>query len=178
MTKELRARVPGGAPISTSVDIPLAPAARRTLECASEEAERSRSPHIGSEHLLLGLLQQPDSVAVAILSKKGIGLEVVREEVRLRAQASEPRRPPEGAFPKLAGFLQQLEERRARHNVSAFRSDAIRVELAFPETRWMVTFFMDGRVAVEAYSAAGSVEGEDALARMLDGLGPPRETRG
>lgn len=176
VTKQLRPRAAGGAPIATSVDVPLSPAARRTLECANEEAERAGAPHIDTEHLLPGLLQQPDNVAVAILSTKGIRLEELREEVRLRAQASEPRRSRSCAFPKLAGFPQQLEERRTRYHVSPFRSDAIRVEVTLPEAKWMATFFADGRVAVASYSTAGSVEGEDALARLLDGLGPAQES--
>ena len=160
------------------MDIPVSPAARRTLDCASQEADRVRSPHIDTEHVLLGLLQQPESTAAEILASKGVRLDEVREEIRLRSQARETPGRPESAFSKLAVFLRQLEDRRARYYVLAFRQDAIRVEVALPEKKWMITFFEDGRVAIERYSPAGSVEEDEALARLLDELGPSRETSG
>jgi hypothetical protein len=47
---------------------------------------------------------------------------------------------PKEAFPKLADFLRQLEDRRAAYHVSAFNQEAIRVEVALPEQKWVVTF--------------------------------------
>ena len=61
------------------------------------------------------------------------------------------------AFPKLADFLRQLEDRRAAHQVSAFHQEAIRVEVVLREEKWVVTFFPDGRLAVEVFSASGAV---------------------
>lgn len=73
VSKALRAASAGDAPISTSLDIPLSPAARRALECAIEEAERLGSPHIDTEHLLVGLLQQPDDAAVELRRASPVG---------------------------------------------------------------------------------------------------------
>jgi len=53
-----------------------------------------------------------------------------------------------------------------RYEASALASSSIDTEL--------VTFFPDGRVAVEVFSASGAVEDESALARLLDRLGPPK----
>ena len=43
--------------VSTSVDLPLSEEAKRVLIHAAEEAERLSHKHIGTEHLLLGLLR-------------------------------------------------------------------------------------------------------------------------
>jgi len=172
--KDMEAQGAPSAPISTSVDIPLAPEAKRTLQHAGEEARRMNVPYIGTEHLLLGLLHEQEGLAAGILGAKGLRLEDVREEVRLHSQESEGSARPREAFPKLAGFLAALDERRAVYHVAPFRGEAIRVEVSVPEERWVVTFFADGRVAVEVFEASGSVQDEAALARLLDRLGPPR----
>jgi ATP-dependent Clp protease ATP-binding subunit ClpC len=176
--KEVEARGAPPGPTPTSVDIPLAPEALRTLQHAAEEARRMNTPYIGTEHLLLGLLHEQEGLAAGILGAKGLRLEDLREEVRLLSQAREGPARPREAFPKLADFLAGLDERRAAYHVAAFRREAIRVEVAVPEERWVATFFADGRVAVEVFEASGSVQDEAALARLLDRLGPPRPAEG
>ena len=176
--KELEARGMPPGPTPTSADIPLAPEAKRTLQHAAEEAQRMNAPYIGTEHLLLGLLHEQEGLAAGILGAKGLRLEDLREEVRLLSQAREGPARPREAFPKLAEFLAGLDERRAAYQVAAFRREAIRVEVAVPEERWVATFFADGRVAVEVFEASGSVQDEAALARLLDRLGPPRPAEG
>src|SRR5579872_5525388 len=42
----------------TSVDLPLSNESKRVLAYAAEEAERLAHKHIGTEHLLLGLLRE------------------------------------------------------------------------------------------------------------------------
>ena len=67
--------------IATSVEIPIAPDAKAALRHAAEEADGLRHGHIGSEHLLLGLLHQPESTAGAILTRAGLRLAGVRESI-------------------------------------------------------------------------------------------------
>jgi len=67
--------------IATSVEIPIAPDATAALQHAAEEADALRHGHIGSEHLLLGLLHQPESTAGAILTRAGLRLAAIREAV-------------------------------------------------------------------------------------------------
>ena len=64
-----------------SKEIDLAPRAKRVIEFAVDEARRSNSNHIGSEHLLLGLLRESEGVASSILRSFGLTLEQTREEV-------------------------------------------------------------------------------------------------
>jgi ATP-dependent Clp protease ATP-binding subunit ClpA len=65
--------------IPTSVDLPLSGECKRILEWAAEEAERLAHRHIGTEHLLLGLLREQESLAARILHEKGEVLEQLRE---------------------------------------------------------------------------------------------------
>lgn len=176
--KEVEARGLAPGPTPSSVDIPLAPATKATLQHAAEEARRMNLPYIGTEHILLGLLQEQEGLAAGILGAKGLRLEDVREEVRLLSQARDGSARAAEALPKLAEFLAGLEERRAAYHLAAFRGEAIRVEVAVPDERWVATFFADGRVAVEVFEASGSVQDEAALARLLDRLGAPGRPEG
>jgi quinol monooxygenase YgiN len=67
--------------IAASVEIPIAPDAKAALQHAAEEADGLRHGHIGSEHLLLGLLHQPESTAGTILTRAGLRLGAVREAI-------------------------------------------------------------------------------------------------
>ncbi|MBZ5515987.1 MAG: ATP-dependent Clp protease ATP-binding subunit [Acidobacteriia bacterium] len=67
--------------VSTSVDLPLSPECKRVLAYAAEEAERLQHKHIGTEHLLLGLLREDKSFAAEILHERGLRLSTIREEL-------------------------------------------------------------------------------------------------
>ena len=57
------------------------PRARRILLLAKQEAERLNHDHIGSEHLLLGLLALDEGVAIDALRSIGLNLDKLRMEV-------------------------------------------------------------------------------------------------
>jgi ATP-dependent Clp protease ATP-binding subunit ClpC len=172
--KEIQARR-GGQAASTPVDIPLASDAKRVLQHAGAEADRMEAPHIGTEHLLLGMLDEGEGLAATILADQGLRADAVREEARLAVGTREAATPPRAAFPKLVAFLAQLQERGAGYRVAPYLADAIRVEVPAPGEMWVATFFADGRVAVEVLSALGGVEDESALGRLLDRLSSTKE---
>jgi ATP-dependent Clp protease ATP-binding subunit ClpC len=68
--------------VSTSVDLPLSNESKRVLAYAAEEAERLFHQHIGTEHLLLGLLRERKCFAASILNDIGIDLDKGREIVK------------------------------------------------------------------------------------------------
>lgn len=178
VSRAVRERSTPGPKRPTSVDLPLSTAARRVLDCAGDDATRMGSPHVGTEHLLIGLLQQEDTLAFRLLDEAGVRLDKAREEARLRIHAK-PAATLEGApFAKLVYLLTRLDERRARYHVSAFGRDAIRVEVAVPGQPWMVTFFADGRVGVETYAPTGGVADDTLLQQLLERLGPPTPGNG
>lgn len=59
----------------------FADSARLALAMAQEEARRLKHNFIGTEHLLLGLLRQNESVAVQVLRNLNVNPEAVRERV-------------------------------------------------------------------------------------------------
>jgi len=56
--KEIEARITIRERISTSVEVPLSAECKRILNMAAEEAERLGHKHVGTEHLLLGILRE------------------------------------------------------------------------------------------------------------------------
>jgi ATP-dependent Clp protease ATP-binding subunit ClpC len=89
--------------ISVSVDLPLSQECKRVLAYSAEEAERLGHKHIGTEHLLLGLLREDKSFAAEILHERGIQLSTVREQLS-RAQTVDA---PAGQ-PKATSLLAEL----------------------------------------------------------------------
>ena len=67
--------------VSTSVDLPISNECKRVLAYAAEEAERLAHKHIGTEHLLLGLLREEKCFAAEILHERGLQLSTVRVEI-------------------------------------------------------------------------------------------------
>jgi ATP-dependent Clp protease ATP-binding subunit ClpC len=88
--QEIEARMPIREKVSTSVDLPLSLECRRILALAAEEAERLNHRHIGTEHLLLGILREENSIAGQVLQQRGLKVEVVREELVRAPIPAEP----------------------------------------------------------------------------------------
>lgn len=79
--QQIEAATTKGEQIPTSVDLPLSNENRRVLAHAAEEAEGLSHRHIGSEHLLLGLLREEKCFAAQILHERGVRLPAVRERL-------------------------------------------------------------------------------------------------
>lgn len=67
--------------VSVSVDLPLSKESAHVLAYAGEEGERLSHKHIGTGHLLLGLLREDKCFAAAILQERGLQLSTIREEL-------------------------------------------------------------------------------------------------
>ena len=89
LRKEVEARTTTGKKILTSVDMPLSNESKRVLAYAAEEAERLKNKHIGSEHLLLGMLREKGSCAADPLSSHGVTLDSARGVVVERGKKVE-----------------------------------------------------------------------------------------
>ena len=97
----LRERIP------TSVELPLAPETKRVLHYSHEESDRLQHRHIGTEHLLLGLLREERSMAAQILFERGLRLNAVREEIARQSGADARHRKD---IPHLLEFSRDLTE--------------------------------------------------------------------
>lgn len=67
--------------ISVSVDLPLSQSAKRALMQAADESANLGDRHIGTEHLLLGILREDQSSAAKILYERGLRLDQMREKL-------------------------------------------------------------------------------------------------
>jgi len=95
--------------VSTSVDLPFSEECKRALNSAAEESERLSHKHIGTEHILLGLLREERSVAAEILREHGFRAKIVREELgRGSSEKHDPGRARESL--SLSEFSKDLTE--------------------------------------------------------------------
>ena len=78
LRKEIESRITPRERVSISVEVPLTSDARQTLHFAVEEAERVGDKHVGTEHLLLGLLRADKGVAAIVLNAQGVTLSAFR----------------------------------------------------------------------------------------------------
>jgi ATP-dependent Clp protease ATP-binding subunit ClpC len=88
--KQIEAHTTIREKVSTSVDLPLSNECKRVLAYAAEEAERLSHKHIGTEHLLLGLLREEKCFASEILQERGLKLAQIRDELARVTQEKPP----------------------------------------------------------------------------------------
>jgi hypothetical protein len=66
---------------STVGKLPLTPRAKRIPQLAMEEARRLGHNYVGTEHLLLGIVREPEGVAAQVLRIRNLELWQIRQEV-------------------------------------------------------------------------------------------------
>ncbi len=107
--KEIEARITIRERISTSVEVPLSAECKRILNMAAEEAERLGHKHVGTEHLLLGILREEKCFGAEILMERGLRLSALREELsRTTGEKTTASRPKETSL--LAEFSRDLTQ--------------------------------------------------------------------
>jgi ATP-dependent Clp protease ATP-binding subunit ClpC len=109
--KQIEAHTTIREKVSTSVDLPLSNECKRVLAYAAEEAERLGHKHIGTEHLLLGLLREEKCFAAEILQERGLKLAAIRDELARVTQekpAQQQQRQRESSL--LAEFSRDLTQ--------------------------------------------------------------------
>jgi ATP-dependent Clp protease ATP-binding subunit ClpA len=79
----------GTAPVDGS-RLPFTPRMKRVLEWALDYSLELSHGHIGTEHLLLGLIRENDGPAAHVLQKLSVSVESVREEV-VKLLSADPR---------------------------------------------------------------------------------------
>jgi len=82
---------------TTSAKLDLSPGVQRALENAVEEARKMGHHYIGTEHLLLGLVQLGEGVALDVLRKMGVSAEQIKRQTRRVLEESTQSTPPEQA---------------------------------------------------------------------------------
>jgi ATP-dependent Clp protease ATP-binding subunit ClpC len=86
--KQIESRAVLRDKIPSSIDLPLSQSAKRVLSFAADESDRFQNRHIGTEHLLLGILREEKSPAAEMLYERGLRLHQIRDDL-MRAQHTE-----------------------------------------------------------------------------------------
>ena len=85
----------------------FSPAGRQVIVLAQDEARRFNHNYIGTEHLLLGLLAEPEGVAHRALLAAGVTVDDAR--TRVQAAVGRGKRPPSGHIPFTPSAKKVLE---------------------------------------------------------------------
>ena len=125
---------------------PLTERAKRSIVLAQEEAQRLGNNYIGTEHLLLGIISEGESVAAKVLENLGINLQKVRGEVEAIVGKGNPASQQEMVFTPRAKRV---------------------IELAFEEARALAHNY----IGTEHLLLGLVREGEGVAARVLFDLG-------
>ncbi len=88
--KQIEAATPARPVIPTSVDLPISKESKRVLPYAAEEATRLNHRHIGTEHLLLGLLRETNCFGAKLLTERGAVLAQLRAQIEKQPEPSDP----------------------------------------------------------------------------------------
>ncbi|MBN1189604.1 MAG: ATP-dependent Clp protease ATP-binding subunit [Dehalococcoidales bacterium] len=120
--------------------------ARRVLTLAQEEAQRFNHANIGPEHILLGIIGEPDGVAAKVLVNMGVSLNKVRSAVE---------------------FIIGHGEAATKGEVSLSPGAKRVIELAIDEARYIGHNY----IGTEHLLLGLLREGEGIAARVLDSLG-------
>jgi ATP-dependent Clp protease ATP-binding subunit ClpC len=91
LREEIARHVFRGPETPTSADLPLTDEAKRVLSYAAEEAAVLSHHFIGTEHLFLGLLRDPQSRVAKILFERGVDAKAVRETLIKESVESDSR---------------------------------------------------------------------------------------
>jgi uncharacterized protein YbbC (DUF1343 family) len=102
---EIEERMPLREKISTSVELPLSPTAKQILLNAHEEGDSLNHRHIGTEHLLLGLLKEERTLAAEILYERGLRFNTVRDSLATHSTAADT---DEQTNVALTGWLDEI----------------------------------------------------------------------
>lgn len=98
--------------------IPFTPPAKKVLELALREALQLNHTHIGTEHILLGLIREGDGVAAQVLAADGVDLNRARLEVITLLHEYQPGEfPPAAELPLTEDQLERLASFAARLSV-------------------------------------------------------------
>ena len=126
---------------------PFTERARKTIVLAQEEAAKLGNNYIGTEHLLLGIISEGESVAAKVLHNMGVSCDNVREKVISIA----------GKGAKASSYIEIVFTPRAKRII----------ELAFEEARHLGHNY----IGTEHLLLALVKEGEGVAARVLMDLG-------
>lgn len=117
-----------GPDIVTMGKLPQTPRAKRCVELAIQAARDLNHSYVGTEHLLLGLLDEKDGLAAQVLASNGVTRENITEEILelIGAGTDEPTTP---VLTKI-WEIQHLSQRAATKSSTYIVADNMEIALA------------------------------------------------
>jgi ATP-dependent Clp protease ATP-binding subunit ClpC len=181
--REQVAEIAGAGTGQPGGHVPFTPRTKKVLELSLREAQRLGHDHIGTEHILLGLVREADGVGAQILERQGASLDRVQEQVLATVRAAPAEelrrvsvgRMPGGGLPPTPGLravmsrLDEIAERlTAIENLLAeIRGRAVLAAQEPPSGQ--------GKPAGEPESPAGGAEPTGEPESPAGGAGPARQ---
>ena len=123
---EIEQQITQGERISTSVEMPLTTECKKVLNLASEEAQRLAHRHVGTEHVLLGMLRAEGSLAARLLQARGLKAAAVREKIAtvFRSTVSNKEQRNEQAKDVIQNFLDGLKSQNSEPLIGLFAENS------------------------------------------------------
>lgn len=112
-----------GPEIQVYGDPALTGKVKKVFEFANEEAANLNHNYVGTEHLLLGLLRQPDGVASQVLENLNVNLKEVRKDVLKELETFNLQLPPIGPTTSPPPSQQSMSSSKAYEKGTAIGND-------------------------------------------------------
>jgi ATP-dependent Clp protease ATP-binding subunit ClpC len=154
--------------ISTEIDLPLSEGAKRALSFAAEESELLGNRHIGTEHLLLGLLREENSIAAEVLYGRGLRLSDIRHDlarqVHVESVTQESLLDASGVADRDDQWVEELSE--ACIDEGLFTQEELLAE--FTHVAALRQFSADAEALLRVLAAKGLVDPQGMLKLTFD----------
>ncbi len=146
--------------------------ARKSVVWAQEEARALNHPHIGTEHLLLGLVREGEGVAARALDASG--LQVERARVLVEQRVGRGTEPPRGHMPFTP---------RAKSVLELALREALKLEHSYIGTEHILLGLIREGEGVAAQVLMSEIDGglehvRDNVVEILAGALPSRTSHG
>jgi ATP-dependent Clp protease ATP-binding subunit ClpC len=166
--KEIENRTVMRDHISSQIDLPLSDGAKRALSFAAEESKLLGNRHIGTEHLLLGLLREEDSIAAEILNARGLRLPDVRQDLarQVHVESVTQKSPLDGPRPADSDDQWVEEVSEACIDAGLFTQDELLAE--FMNVAALRQFSADTEALLRILAAKGLVDPQRMLKLAFD----------
>jgi ATP-dependent Clp protease ATP-binding subunit ClpC len=166
--KEIEGRTVARDRISSKIDLPLSDEAKRVLSFAADESEKLGNRHIGTEHLLLGLLREEKSIAAEILYARGLRLSDIRKDLTRQGHVEDvTQRFSTGASHSVdvgEQWVKELSE--ACVDAGLFTQDELLAE--FTRVAALRQFSVEAEALLRMLAAKGLVETQHMLKGAFD----------
>jgi ATP-dependent Clp protease ATP-binding subunit ClpA len=130
LRRQVELTIGRGESTTSPSEITMSPRTKRVIEFAIDEARTLGQAHVGTEHLLLGVLRDTGSIAAGVLEAAGLRPDAIRERViaTLGAQRDATREGPVGDVraPTGGGPFSRFNDR-AKRVLALAQDEAIRL---------------------------------------------------